>query len=96
MKIFQITFQGSPFLFVGKFAEFAVMTSLGAIISIIGTFFLSSPIGQIKKMFDPTRLIATIVYLTSIVFALISGLVLQNPILAIICVVIEYIAMVSF
>jgi len=85
---------GSPFVFVGKWAEFAVMTSLGAVISIIGTFFLSNPISQLKKMFEPKRLIATIVYLTSIAFALICGLVLKNPILAIVCVVIEYIAMV--
>ncbi|KAI6202894.1 Vesicle transport protein [Aphelenchoides besseyi] len=34
---------GSPFMFVGKFAEFAVLTSLGAMISIGGTFFSDRP-----------------------------------------------------
>jgi TctA family transporter len=71
------------------------MTSLGAIISLVGTCFLSNPISQLKKMFEPTRLIATVVYLLSIVFAIIAGLVLKNPVLAIICIVVEYVAMVS-
>jgi len=81
---------------MGKFAEFAIMTSLGAILSLIGTFFLSGPLNQLKKMFEPTRLIATIVYLTSIVFAILAGLVLKNPVLAIICVAVEYAAMIWY
>ncbi|KAI6182718.1 Vesicle transport protein [Aphelenchoides bicaudatus] len=83
-------------VFAGKFAEFAVMTSLGAIISLVGTFFLSSPIGQLKKMFEPTRIVCTLIYLLSITLALISGLVLKNPVLAIICIVVEYAAMIWY
>lgn len=87
------SFLGSPFMFVGKFTEFAVLMSLGAVISIVGTFFLSGPINQIKKMFEPTRLIATLAYVAMIILTLVSGLVLRNPILAIACIVGQYAAM---
>jgi len=83
----------SPFLFVGKLSEFTVMTSLGSIISIGGTFFLSGPLNQLKKMFEPSRLIATLVYLLMIALTLIAGLVLRNPVLALIFIFGQYVAM---
>ncbi|KAI6178202.1 Vesicle transport protein [Aphelenchoides besseyi] len=87
---------GSPFMFVGKFAEFAVLTSLGAIISIGGTFFLTGPKKQLLSMFEPRRLIATLLYLLMIVLTLMAGLVWRNPILAIVCVVVQYVCMVYY
>jgi hypothetical protein len=87
---------GAPFLFYAKYSEFAVMVSLGSIISIVGTFFLSGPMKQLKNMFDPTRLIATIIYLIMIVLTLVAGIVLRNPILAIICIVGQYAAMIWY
>lgn len=41
------------------------------------TFFLVGPMNQLKKMFDPSRLIATIVFLGAIVMTLVSALVVR-------------------
>lgn len=69
------------------------MVSLGGVISLISTCFLTGPIKQLKKMFEPTRLIATIVYILMIVLTLIAGLVMKNVPLAVIATVGQYIAM---
>ncbi|XP_027760165.1 vesicle transport protein SFT2B isoform X2 [Empidonax traillii] len=42
---------------------FAVFYTLGNIASIGSTLFLMGPMKQLKKMFEPTRLIATVVML---------------------------------
>uniref|UniRef100_A0A914C2X8 Vesicle transport protein n=1 Tax=Acrobeloides nanus TaxID=290746 RepID=A0A914C2X8_9BILA len=84
---------GTPLLFAGKLTGFSVMVSLGSIISMLGTCFLMGPWKQLKKMFEPTRLIATIVYISMIVFTLIAGLVLKNGVLALIFIICQYIAM---
>ncbi|CAD5211585.1 unnamed protein product [Bursaphelenchus xylophilus] len=84
---------GSPFIFAGKLTEFAVMVSLGSIISIGGTFFLSGPLNQLKKMFEPTRLVATLIYILMIILTLITGLLLRNGVLAVLCIIGQYLAM---
>uniref|UniRef100_A0A7E4V3V0 Vesicle transport protein n=1 Tax=Panagrellus redivivus TaxID=6233 RepID=A0A7E4V3V0_PANRE len=87
------SFLATPLLLRSKFTGFAVMISLGAILSIISTCFLSGPIKQLKKMFDPTRLIATIVYISMIVCTLIAGLVYQNAPLTVVFTLAQYAAM---
>lgn len=57
------------------------------------TFFLSGPLKQLKKMFEPTRLVATLVFLAMIVLTLVAGLILRNPVLALICIIAQYLAM---
>ncbi|CAD5207283.1 unnamed protein product [Bursaphelenchus okinawaensis] len=84
---------GSPFVFAGKLTEFAVMVSLGSMISIGGTFFLSGPLNQLKKMFEPTRLVATLIYILMIILTLITGLLLRNGVLAVICILGQYLSM---
>ncbi|MEE6520765.1 hypothetical protein FKM82_018709, partial [Ascaphus truei] len=42
---------------------FAVFYTLGNIAALSSTCFLMGPVKQLKKMFEPTRLIATIVML---------------------------------
>ncbi|VDD91217.1 unnamed protein product [Enterobius vermicularis] len=84
---------GSVMLFSHKIIGFAVMISVGNIISICGTFFLTGPVRQLKKMFEKGRFIATLVFITLIAFSLIAALFLSSPFLAFILVVGEYIAM---
>ena len=43
------------------------------------TFFLTGPMSQLKKMFDASRFIATIVFLLCVVLTLISALVVSLP-----------------
>ncbi|XP_014802902.1 PREDICTED: vesicle transport protein SFT2B isoform X2 [Calidris pugnax] len=56
---------GSCLLWVPKkgLTLFAVFYTLGNITSIGSTLFLMGPMKQLKRMFEPTRLIATIVML---------------------------------
>ncbi|XP_064918784.1 vesicle transport protein SFT2B isoform X2 [Columba livia] len=56
---------GSCLLWVPKkgLTLFAVFYTLGNIASIGSTLFLMGPMKQLKRMFEPTRLIATIVML---------------------------------
>ncbi|NXC69299.1 SFT2B protein, partial [Anhinga anhinga] len=59
---------GSCLLWVGGKGPmlFAAFYTLGNIASIGSTLFLMGPMKQLKRMFEPTRLIATIVMLVSI------------------------------
>lgn len=53
---------------------FALFYSIGNIMSISSTCFLMGPLKQIKKMFNPTRVLATITALTFLVLTLVSAL----------------------
>ncbi|NXX86267.1 SFT2B protein, partial [Urocolius indicus] len=59
---------GSCLLWIPKkgLMLFAVFYTLGNIASIGSTLFLMGPVKQLKRMFEPTRLIATTVMLVSI------------------------------
>ncbi|CAI5770407.1 transport SFT2A [Podarcis lilfordi] len=48
---------------------FAVFYTLGNIAALASTCFLMGPVKQLKKMFEPTRLIVTIVMLVSYIFS---------------------------
>ncbi|VDN02620.1 unnamed protein product [Thelazia callipaeda] len=87
---------GSALLFSWKITGFTVMVSLGSILSLFGTCFLMGPLKQLKKMFEQGRFLASVMYLLSIVFTLISGIVLSNPPLALISVIGQYIAVVWY
>ncbi|NXY91348.1 SFT2B protein, partial [Alcedo cyanopectus] len=52
---------------------FAVFYTLGNIASIGSTLFLMGPVKQLKRMFEPTRLIATIVMLLCLILTLCSA-----------------------
>ncbi|CAB3408993.1 unnamed protein product [Caenorhabditis bovis] len=84
---------GSFLLVRTKITGFCIMTSFSAILSLSSTCFLMGPIGQIKKMFDKSRWIASTIYLLMIASTLISGLYLNNSALAITCTIGQYIAM---
>ncbi|CAG9533975.1 unnamed protein product [Cercopithifilaria johnstoni] len=84
---------GSALLFTWRITGFAVMVSLGSILSLFGTCFLMGPLKQLQKMFERGRLLASLMYLLSIVFTLIAGLIFSNPPLALVFVIGQYIAM---
>lgn len=88
-----------------SYSGFAIMTSLGAILSITGTCFLMGPISQVRSMFHKNRWLSSSLYIFFIVMSIVAGMVcqlfikgslglwLQNAPLAIFCVVGEYLAM---
>ncbi|CAJ0964108.1 unnamed protein product, partial [Mesorhabditis belari] len=83
----------SALLVIGRFTGFCVLTSVGSLLSLGGTCFLSGPIKQCKSMFAANRWVASLAYIGFILAALISGMVLNNAPLAIIFTVLQYLAM---
>ncbi|KAG5883577.1 hypothetical protein JTB14_016717 [Gonioctena quinquepunctata] len=72
---------------------FAVFYTLGNLVSILSTCFLMGPFNQIKRMFAPTRCIATIVVIVSFTLTLISAIVLHKGGLAFLFIIIQSLAM---
>ena len=63
---------GALFVIVsGEMWRFAVPYTLGTILSLAGSFFLTGPLKQLKQMFHKKRIIVTIVLLSSIVATLV-------------------------
>uniref|UniRef100_A0A1B6KHY2 Vesicle transport protein n=1 Tax=Graphocephala atropunctata TaxID=36148 RepID=A0A1B6KHY2_9HEMI len=74
-------------------AQFAVLYTFGNIISMMSTLFLMGPVNQVKKMFAPTRVVATILVLVMIVLTLVAGLWIKNPGLAFVFIIMQWMAM---
>lgn len=72
---------------------FAMMVTLSNVSSISGSLFLMGPKKQLQKMFEETRLIATIVYLVSIVVTILVAVTIKSTALVIICCIVQYCAM---
>ncbi|KAI0374751.1 SFT2-domain-containing protein [Pilatotrama ljubarskyi] len=89
---FVLSLLGSIFLFLGSLASFAILYALGTIISLIGTGFLVGFSKQLKMMFKPVRVVATIVFLGSIGLIFVGAFVIKSDILCLIFVIIEYLA----
>jgi len=79
-------------LFLAQFGLFAVLYALGTIVSLLGTGFLIGFLLQLKLMFKPVRILATIVFLVSIGLVFVAAFALHNEILCIIFVIIEFLA----
>jgi len=76
----------------GDPAAFAIPYTIAQIISIIGTLFLSGPVKQLKAMFAKTRIIATIVYLGSIVATLVVAFETHSVAGVIILMIVQFLA----
>ena len=76
-----------------KLAIFSVFYTLGNITALCSTLFLMGPVNQIKKMFAPTRWIATSLMLLFLVLTLISAFVLHKKGLTIIFCIFQFLAM---
>uniref|UniRef100_A0AAX7W4G5 Vesicle transport protein n=1 Tax=Astatotilapia calliptera TaxID=8154 RepID=A0AAX7W4G5_ASTCA len=72
---------------------FAVFYTLGNIAALASTCFLMGPLKQLKRMFEPTRLIATIVVLLCLVLTLCSVFWWGKKGLAIIFCILQFLAM---
>ncbi|KAF8797871.1 SFT2-domain-containing protein [Phlegmacium glaucopus] len=89
---FVLSLLGSILLLLGQLLVFAVLYVLGTIVTLFGTGFLIGFLRQLKLMFKPVRIIASLVFIASIVLVLIGAFVLSNGILCIIFVIIEFLA----
>jgi len=89
---FVVSILATSILFLGMLVSFVIMYTLGIIVSLIGTGFLIGFFQQLKLMFKPVRVIATIVFLGSIGMVFVAAFVLANPLLCIIMVIVEFLA----
>ncbi|KAH9951295.1 SFT2-domain-containing protein [Amylocystis lapponica] len=89
---FVLSLLGSILLFVGQLGSFAVLYAFGTVISLAGTGFLLGFWKQTTLMFKPVRIVATIVFIASIVLVFIGAFLIRSDILCIIFVIIEYLA----
>jgi len=89
---FVLSLLGTVVLVSGMTLLFAVLYILGTIVSLVGTGFLIGFLKQVKLMFKPIRIIASIVLLASIGLVFVGAFVLRNGILCLIFVFIEYLA----
>lgn len=82
-------------LLAGHPTSFVIYTTVGNIISLSGSCFLSGPTAQMNKMLHPTRKIATLLYLTSLFSTLIIAFITHfkgQEILLIILLCAQYIS----
>ncbi|XP_026472273.1 vesicle transport protein SFT2A isoform X2 [Ctenocephalides felis] len=89
-----LSFLGSFALFLSKdLTVFAVFYTIGNIVSLTSTCFLMGPVNQIKKMFAPTRIVATVIVAVSFAITLFAAIGLKNPGLALLFIIIQSLAM---
>lgn len=86
---------GTALLFLPKagIKLFAVFYTLGNIAALSSTCFLMGPVKQLKRMFEPTRLIATILVLLFLVLTLCAVFWWNKKGLAIIFCILQFLAM---
>jgi len=89
---FALSLLGSILLFLGQLASFAVLYTIGILVSLAGTGFLLGFASQLKLMFKPVRIVATLVFLASIALVFVGAFVIGNEVLCIVFVIIEYLA----
>eukprot|EP00949_MAST-11_sp_MAST-11-sp1_P005182 g5182.t1 len=58
--------------------RFAVLYTMGNIVSLMSTGFVWGPMRQLKAMFKPVRIVATVVYLTTLVLVLVVALAVPD------------------
>ncbi|PAA74878.1 hypothetical protein BOX15_Mlig014309g1 [Macrostomum lignano] len=72
---------------------FGIFYTFGNILSLTSTCFLMGPLNQLKKMFAPTRLIATLLMLLFMTLALLSALLWNNVALTVLFCILEFLAL---
>ncbi|KAF9134829.1 hypothetical protein BGW39_005739 [Mortierella sp. 14UC] len=90
---FLISILSTLALATGMLATFAVFFTLGNIISLLSTTFLIGPGKQVKTMFAPVRMVASIVFLAMIAATLVVAFTIQSSLLCLILCIIQFLAL---
>ncbi|THH32997.1 hypothetical protein EUX98_g1194 [Antrodiella citrinella] len=73
-------------------SRIAVLYAIGTVVALVGTGFLLGFMKQLKMMFKPVRIVATIVFLGAIGLVFVGAFVIKSDVLCIIFVIIQYLA----
>ncbi|KAG0375531.1 hypothetical protein BGX24_008972 [Mortierella sp. AD032] len=90
---FLISILSTISLATGSLATFAVFFTLGNIISMLSTTFLIGPGKQMRTMFAPVRMVASIVFLAMIVVTLIVAFTIKSSVLCVVLCIIQFLAL---
>ena len=82
--------QSKELFFFTAILGFAVLYSMGTIISLIGSGFLRGPVKQIKALTDTSRLVAVLVMFFSIVITIVAAVVWKNGILSLVFCIFQF------
>ncbi|CAO2199581.1 unnamed protein product [Urochloa humidicola] len=81
------------FIVFARPIKFAVMFTFGNMLAVGSTAFVMGPQKQLRMMFDPVRLYATVIYVGCVVLALIFALWLHDKLLTLIAIICEICAL---
>ncbi|KAF9543657.1 hypothetical protein EC957_000589 [Mortierella hygrophila] len=90
---FLISILSTLALATANLPTFAVFFTLGNIISLLSTTFLIGPGKQIKTMFAPVRMVASIVFLAMIVLTLVLAFTVRSWLLCLLLCIIQFLAL---
>ncbi|XP_042455530.1 vesicle transport protein SFT2B-like [Zingiber officinale] len=76
--------------------KFALLFTFGNLFAVGSTAFLIGPVQQARMMLDPVRVYATIIYVGSVVVALVCALWVHSKLLTVIAIVSEICALVWY
>ncbi|XP_031504875.1 uncharacterized protein LOC116267329 isoform X2 [Nymphaea colorata] len=74
--------------------KFALLFTFGNLLAIASTAFLIGLSKQLRMMFDPVRLYATVVYIICVILALVCALWFQSKILTLLAIICEICALI--
>ncbi|ELU40143.1 Got1 domain-containing protein [Rhizoctonia solani AG-1 IA] len=74
---FVLSLLGSILLLIGSLASFALLYTIGIVVSLVGTGFLIGFGKQLKLMFKPVRVVATIVFFATIGLVFVGAFVIK-------------------
>lgn len=77
---FALSLLGSILLVTGSLALFAVLYSIGVVLSLVGTGFLIGFGKQIKQMFKPVRIVATLILLVAFIMVWVSAFAIGSTV----------------
>jgi len=89
---FVLSLLGVIFLLLGSTVSFALLYAFGTVISLIGTGFILGFATQLKLMFKPVRIIATIILLVAIGLIFVGAFVIKIGALCLVFVIIQFFA----
>jgi len=77
-------------------AGFAVPYTFGNILAVCSTGFLVGPLRQLKMMLNPTRIIASIIYVLALALTLVAAFVLDSKFLVLVAVIVQFCAIIWY
>ncbi|CAK63151.1 unnamed protein product (macronuclear) [Paramecium tetraurelia] len=82
--------------FQGNGKEFAIIFSIGNLVAIMSTLFLSGPKDQCKKMADKSRLISTIIFFSTLIVTLVLAFATDLTFLTLLMTLVQFCAYVWY